>query len=91
MGAMFPYESQCPLAATSRGSETRWAERLALLISGSADVVIRVTYLRDDKRWSANQRLTHRMVQCRKAITPSSAKNQASAGETLSCKPKLAS
>ncbi len=55
-----------------------------------ADVVIRVTYLRDDKRWSPDQRLTHRMVQCRKAITPSSAKNQASAGETLSSKAKLA-
>ncbi len=53
-----------------------------------ADVVIRVTYLRDEKRWSPVQRNAHRMVQCRKAITPSSAKNQASA-ET-SCKPKLA-
>ncbi|MHB8290467.1 MAG: zinc ribbon domain-containing protein, partial [Acidimicrobiales bacterium] len=55
-----------------------------------ADVEIRVTYLRDAKRWSANQRNTHRMVQCRKAITPSGAKNQASAGETLSSKAKLA-
>ena len=53
-----------------------------------ADAVIRVTYLRDALRWSSNQRNTHRMVQCRKAITPSSAKNQAST-ET-SCKPKLA-
>ena len=55
-----------------------------------AGVVIRVTYLRAVKRWSPNQRNTHRMVQCRKAITPSSAQNQASAGETLSSKAKLA-
>ncbi|MHB8289682.1 MAG: RNA-guided endonuclease InsQ/TnpB family protein [Acidimicrobiales bacterium] len=55
-----------------------------------ANIVIRVTYLRDVLCWSPDQRLTHRMVQCRKAITPSSAKNQASAGETLSSKPKLA-
>ena len=53
-----------------------------------ADVEIRVTYLRDDKRWSPDQRNTHRMVQCRKARDLSSAKNRASA-ET-SCKPKLA-
>ncbi|MDA8400367.1 MAG: zinc ribbon domain-containing protein, partial [Actinomycetota bacterium] len=53
-----------------------------------ADVEIRVTYLRDEKRWSPDQRTTYRKVQCRKAITLSSAKNQASA-ET-SCKPKLA-
>ncbi|MDA8400513.1 MAG: transposase [Actinomycetota bacterium] len=52
------------------------------------DVTIRVTYLRDEKRWSPDQRNTHRMVQCRKAITLSSAKNQAST-ET-SCEPKLA-
>ena len=53
-----------------------------------ADVVIRVTYLRDEKRWSPDQRNTHRMVQCRKAITLSSAKNQA--WTETSCKPKLA-
>ncbi|MHB8288974.1 MAG: hypothetical protein ACYDEY_07005 [Acidimicrobiales bacterium] len=52
------------------------------------DVTIRVTYLRDEKRWSLDQRNTHRIVQRRKAITLSSAKNQASA-ET-SCKPNLA-
>ncbi len=55
-----------------------------------ADVVIRVTYLRDALRWSPVQCNTHRMVQCRKAITLGSAKNQASAGETLSSKAKLA-
>ena len=55
-----------------------------------ADVVIRVTYLRDEKRWSPDQCNTHRMVQCRKAITLGSAKIQASAGETLSSKAKLA-
>ncbi len=53
-----------------------------------ADIVIGVTYLRAVKRWSPNQRNTHHKVQRRKAITPSSARNQASA-ET-SCKPKLA-
>ena len=51
------------------------------------DVVIRVTYLRAVKRWSPDQRNTHRMVQCRKVRALSSAKNQAST-ET-SCKPKL--
>ena len=55
-----------------------------------ADAVIRVTYLRDALRWSPNQRNTHRMVQCRKAITLGSAQNQASAGETRSSKAKLA-
>ena len=55
-----------------------------------ADVVIRVMYLRGALRWSPDQRNTHHKVQCRKVITPSSAKNQASAGETLSSKARLA-
>ncbi len=53
-----------------------------------ADVVIRVTYLRDEKRWSPDQRKAHHKVQCRKARALSSAQIQAST-ET-SCKPKLA-
>ncbi|MHB8288852.1 MAG: hypothetical protein ACYDEY_06385 [Acidimicrobiales bacterium] len=57
-------------------------------LSIGADVEIRVTYLRGVKRWSLDQHSTQPMVQCRKAITPSSAQNRASA-ET-SCKPRLA-
>ncbi|MDA8401132.1 MAG: hypothetical protein M0008_14040 [Actinomycetota bacterium] len=41
-------------------------------------------------RWSLDQRKEHRMVQRRKAITPSSAQNRTSAGETLPSKAKLA-
>ncbi|MHB8290322.1 MAG: hypothetical protein ACYDEY_14045 [Acidimicrobiales bacterium] len=40
------------------------------------------------RRWSPDQRNTLRMVQCRKAITPSSAQNRAST--KTSCKPKPA-
>ncbi len=49
-----------------------------------------VFYLRDDKRLPPDQHNTHRMVQCRQAITLSSAQSQASVGETLFGKPKLA-